>query len=103
AQQGSCAEGGAQPVAACPPDGRTLLFARAGQFLRMPADGGEARALTKHSTAVAAPSWSPDGASVYFTASDPLTGDERERDRVRDDVYAFDENYKLRQLWKIAV
>src|SRR5262249_13831355 len=66
-------------------------------------DGGEARALTKHSTAVAAPSWSPDGASVYFTASDPLTGDERERDRVRDDVYAFDENYKLRQLWKIAV
>src|SRR5262245_17152633 len=103
AQQLTFAEGGDQPVVRWSPDGRALLFARAGQFLLMPADGGEARALTKHSTAVAAPSWSPDGASVYFTASDPLTGDERERDRVRDDVYAFDENYKLRQLWKIAV
>src|SRR5262249_54970917 len=40
---------------------------------------------------------------VYFTAADARTSEERERDRLRDDVYAFDENYKLRQLWKIVV
>ena len=29
--------------------------------------------------------------------------EERERDRLRDDVYAFEENYKQRQLWKVIV
>ena len=37
------------------------------------------------------------------SAGDPRTSEERERDRVRDDVYAFDENFKQRHLWKIAV
>ena len=102
-QQLTFTDGGDQPVVRWSPDGRTLLFARAGQFMLMPADGGEARALTSHPTAVAAPTWSPDGTAVYFTAPDPRTSDERERDRLRDDVYAFDENYKPRQLWKIVV
>jgi dipeptidyl aminopeptidase/acylaminoacyl peptidase len=102
-QQLTFSDGGDQPVVRWSPDGKTLLFARAGQFMLMPADGGEARPLTNHSTGVASPTWSPDGAAVYFTASDARTSDERDRDRLRDDVYAFDENYKLRQLWKIVV
>src|SRR5262249_15433571 len=102
-QQLTFGEGGDQPIVRWSPDGRTLLFARAGQFLLMPADGGEARALTSHPTSVATPTFSPDGANVYFTAADPRTAEERDRDRLRDDVYAYDENYKLRQLWKIAV
>jgi dipeptidyl aminopeptidase/acylaminoacyl peptidase len=40
---------------------------------------------------------------VYFLASDPPTSDERERDRLSGEVYAYDENFKQRQLWKVAV
>jgi dipeptidyl aminopeptidase/acylaminoacyl peptidase len=79
---------------------------RDGQLWMLPADGGEPRALTKHATSVSAasaPTWSPDGTLVYFLASDPRTAEERDRDRVRDDVYGFDENYKQRHLWKILV
>jgi dipeptidyl aminopeptidase/acylaminoacyl peptidase len=99
-------EAGDIPVARWSPDGKTLLFMRDGQLWMMPADGGEARALTKHATSVStasAPAWSRDGALVYFLASDPRTPEERERDRLRDDVYAFDETFKQRQLWKIVV
>jgi dipeptidyl aminopeptidase/acylaminoacyl peptidase len=96
-------EAGDQPVARWSPDSKTILFMRDGQFMLLPADGGEPRALTRHATSVSAPTWAPDGAAVYFVAADARTSDERERDRVRDDVYAFDENYKLRQLWKVVV
>ncbi|HXI30986.1 MAG TPA: S9 family peptidase, partial [Vicinamibacterales bacterium] len=102
-QQLTFTETGDQPLVRWSPDSKTLLFGRDGQFMLMPADGGEARVLTKHATSVTSPTWSPDGTAVYFTAAEPRTSEERERDRVRDDVYAFDENYKLRQLWKIVV
>ena len=85
------------------PDGKTLLFLRGGQIQLIPADGGEPRALTRHATSPSAPFWSPDGTVVYFLASDAPTSDDRERDRLRDDVYAFDENYKQRHLWKVIV
>jgi len=85
------------------PDGRTILFHRDGQLFVMPADGGEPKSLTKHATAVTLPTWSTDGKSVYFLASDARTADERERDRTRNDVYAYEENYKQRQLWSIDV
>ena len=85
------------------PDGKTLLFSRGGQIQLIPADGGEPRALTHHATPPSSPNWSPDGTAVYFLASDPPTNDERERERLRDDVYAFEENYKHQQLWKVIV
>ena len=92
------------------PDGKTLLFLREGQIWLLAADGGEARALTRHSTSVSvtaavgsAPSWTPDGSAVYFLAADPQTNDERERIRNKDDVFAYEENYKQRQLWKVVV
>src|SRR5476649_2073656 len=85
------------------PDGKTLLFMRDGQIWLLPADGGEPRALTKHATNVSQPAWTPDGATVYFLASDPQTPDERERTRLRDDVRGFEEDYKQRRLWKIVV
>ena len=96
-------EGGDIPVVRWSPDGKTILFMRDGQFWLLPAGGGEPRALTKHTSSPGAPSWSPDGAVVYFIASDPPTADERERSRLRDDVFGFDENYKQRQLWKVVV
>src|SRR5262245_11392427 len=85
------------------PDGRTILFHRDGQLFTMPIDGGEPKALTRHATGVSFPTWTPDGSAVYFLATDARTSDERERDRVRDDVYGYDENYKHRHLWKITV
>jgi dipeptidyl aminopeptidase/acylaminoacyl peptidase len=85
------------------PDGRTILFHRDGQFLTMPADGGEPKALTKHATGVSFPTWTPDASAVYFLAADARTADERERDRLRDDVFAYDETYKQRQLWRVTV
>lgn len=101
-------EGGDIPVARWSPDGKTLLFLREGQISLLPADGGESRVLTRHATSVSAapavtPTWSPDGAIVYFVAADPATADERERNRARDDVFAVDENYKQRHIWKIVV
>jgi dipeptidyl aminopeptidase/acylaminoacyl peptidase len=88
------------------PDGQSLVFWRDGQLYLLPADGGEARQLTYHATSVNAaipPAWTPDGSAVYFTASDPRTAEERERQRVRDDVYALDESFKQRHLWKVTV
>jgi len=92
------------------PDGNTIMFVRASggppQVWLMPADGGEPSALTHHGTAVyplTPPMWSPDGKIIYFVASDAPTAEERERDRVKDDVFAFEENFKQRHLWRVTV
>jgi dipeptidyl aminopeptidase/acylaminoacyl peptidase len=89
------------------PDGKSLVFWRDGQLHLLPADGGEARQLTRHDPGVnpgIPPAWTPDGSAVYFTASDPRSPEERDRDRVRDDVYALDETtFKQRHLWKVTV
>ena len=47
--------------------------------------------------------WSPDGAVVYFVAADPETDVERERQRTRDDITAFEQNVKPRHLWRVTV
>ena len=85
------------------PDGKTLLFLRAGQMSLLPSAGGEARVLSRHATGVSSPTFTPDGTAIYFLAFDPPAAEERERTRLRDDVYAYDEDYKQRHLWKIAV
>ncbi len=91
------------PVLRWSPDSKTILFLRDGQFWLLAADGGEARVLTKHATTPSSPAWSPDGTLVYFIAADAPSADERERTRLRDDVSAYDETFKQRQLWKIVV
>lgn len=65
--------------------------------------GGEAKQLTKHVTSVSNIQWSPDGLSIYFLASDPKTKEEKEKDKIKDDVITFDENYKQRHLWRISL
>jgi len=91
------------------PDGKSIAFAakrgsnESAQIYLLPIDGGEARQLTTHATAVSELEWSPDGTAIYFTASDPKPAEEKAREKVRDDVYAFDENYQQTHLWKAAV
>jgi dipeptidyl aminopeptidase/acylaminoacyl peptidase len=88
------------------PDGRAIAFlARrdtdsANQIYLLQTEGGEARRITNHGTAVSSVTWAPDGKSLYFLASDAKSAEERERDRLQDDVYAFEEtNFKHRHLW----
>jgi dipeptidyl aminopeptidase/acylaminoacyl peptidase len=91
------------------PDGATIAFlARRGdsennQLFLLSNDGGEARSLSKHATAVSSPSWAPDGTAIYFLASDAKTEAEVDREKTKDDVFAFDENFEQQHLLKIAV
>jgi dipeptidyl aminopeptidase/acylaminoacyl peptidase len=91
------------------PDGRTIAFiTKRGdnefdQIYLLPRDGGEARPLTSHASAVSRISWSPDATTIFFTAPDPKSAEEKTREKVRDDTYAFEENYKQTHLWKVTV
>jgi dipeptidyl aminopeptidase/acylaminoacyl peptidase len=89
------------------PDGRTIAFLarrdsdQNNQIYLLDIDGGEARRLTNHPTAPGSLTWAPDGKTIYFVAADAKSADEREKDRVQDDVYAFEENnFKQRHVWK---
>ncbi|HXD74206.1 MAG TPA: LpqB family beta-propeller domain-containing protein, partial [Vicinamibacterales bacterium] len=88
------------------PDGSSIAYLRGGQVWVVPAKGGAARAITKHATGITnnpGPSWSPDGTTIYFVAGDPQTPEERERERVKDDLVKFEENYRMRHLWSVDV
>ncbi|MFA5911794.1 MAG: S9 family peptidase [Vicinamibacterales bacterium] len=88
------------------PDGESIAFTTRrdpdtnNQIYVLRADGGEARRLTNHATAPGNLTWAPDGKTIYFTAPDAKSADEKEKDRLLDDVYAFEENnFKQRHLW----
>lgn len=92
------------------PDGRSIAFITRrdpdahNQIYLLSVDGGEARRLTSHPTAPASLQWAPDGKSIYFLAADDKSAEEKEKDRLRDDVYAFEENnYKQRHLWTTSL
>ena len=91
------------------PDGRWVSFTRpAGegdgrrrQLFLLPVDGGEAAQLTKHVTAVGSYRWSPDGASIFFLASDSLPDDLEKERKNGDDAIFIDEgpNGQTRGSW----
>src|SRR5687768_15782654 len=88
------------------PDSKSIAFTarRDGdtnnQIYVLHAEGGEARRVTNHPTAAGSPAWAPDGKAIYFAASDAKSAEERERDRLQDDVFTFEENnFKQRHLW----
>jgi dipeptidyl aminopeptidase/acylaminoacyl peptidase len=91
------------------PDGKTIAFtAKRGdnefaQIHLLPIDGGEARQLTTHASAVSDITWAPDGSALYFSAAEAKTAEDKAREKARDDVYAYDENYKHTHLWKVTV
>ncbi len=65
--------------------------------------GGEAFLLTKHKTSVQNIQWAPDGKSIYFTAPEAKSSDELKKEKLKDDVFAYDENYKHVHLWKMQL
>ncbi|HEV8208476.1 MAG TPA: hypothetical protein VGP77_00080, partial [Vicinamibacterales bacterium] len=91
------------------PDGRTIAFtAKRGddefaQIYLLPVDGGEARQLTTHASAVSELTWAPDGSAIYFKAPEAKTADEKAREKARDDVYLYDENFKHTHVWKVTL
>lgn len=91
------------------PDGKTIAFVAkrpgvdARQVYTLAVSGGEASALTSHDTDVSRITWTPDGAAIYFLASDAKSAEEKAKEKVKDDVYAYDENFKQKHLWKVAV
>jgi dipeptidyl aminopeptidase/acylaminoacyl peptidase len=93
------------------PDGKTIaLVAKRGtepdavsQIFLLSNAGGEARPITSHATAVSNITWSPDGALLYFRASDPKSDELKAREKVKDDVFMFDEDYQQQHLWNVSV
>jgi Tol biopolymer transport system component len=88
------------------PDGKTIAFTARrdpdtnNQIYLLEADGGEARRLTNHGAAPSDLTWAPDGKAIWFAANDAKSADEKEKDRLQDDVYTFEEtNFKQRHLW----
>ena len=91
------------------PDGSLIAFVadrgddEADQIYVLDTRGGEARRLTEHPTAVSSIAWSPDGDGLFFLAFDDKTEEQKEREEAGDDVYAFDENYRQRHLWRVSL
>jgi dipeptidyl aminopeptidase/acylaminoacyl peptidase len=91
------------------PDGMTIaLLTRRGndeatQIYLLPSAGGEARRLTTHPTAVTNITWAPDSTTIYFIAEDAKSAEQQARDKAKDDVFAFDENYQQQHLWSISL
>lgn len=91
------------------PDGKYISFitqrkpAKENQIYLIRNIGGEARQLTNHETPVKSVQWSPDAQSLYFLASDPKSKEEKHNDKVKNDLYALDENYKHTHLWRIGL
>jgi dipeptidyl aminopeptidase/acylaminoacyl peptidase len=69
------------------------------QVFIMHTDGGEAWQATKHESAVSSFSISPDGRTLLLLAQEPLTADERRRQRDRDDAEVVDESFRWSHLW----
>jgi len=91
------------------PDGTRVAFlsdrdeGRPTQLHLLSMAGGEAAPLTRHATSVGSIQWSPDGAWIYFIAADERPADEKAKVEQRDDVFAYDEDYQQRHLWRVAV
>src|SRR6185503_750007 len=75
----------------------------AAQVYFMYTDGGEAWAATKHETAITSFSISPDGKKILFTAQDPLSPEDRRRQRERDDAVVVDESFRWTHLWAFDI
>ena len=90
------------------PDGMRVAFlAKRGedsetQIHMMRNRGGEASPLTEHGSSVRSIQFSPDGRHIYFTAPNAKTPEEKKKDKLADDVFAFDEDYKQHHLFRVA-
>ncbi len=91
------------------PDGSMIAFIaqrdddKRSQLYTIPNDGGEAVRLGTHPTSVSRIAWSPDGKWIYYTAPEDKTAEEKAREKIKDNVFRYDEEQKHSHLWRIAV
>ena len=91
------------------PDGSRIAFTadrsddEPTQIHLLRAAGGEAEQLTEHATSVSSIAWSRDGTWIYFQASDEKTDEQKAKDKAKDDVFAYDENFQQRHLWRVNI
>jgi dipeptidyl aminopeptidase/acylaminoacyl peptidase len=91
------------------PDGRQIAFiARRGdndesQIFLLNASGGEAQQVTSHATSPSDITWSLDGSALFFIAPEAKSAEQQEREKLKDDVYSFDEDFQQKQLWTLDV
>ena len=89
------------------PDSSTLAFAsdrdEKRQIYLINPRGGEARKLTSAEDGVGGFKWSPDGASIAFTSTDPKTDADKEREKKFGEFDVIGEGYRMSHLWVIDV
>ena len=91
------------------PEGTTIAFTskRDGdeqtQVYLLNNSGGEARRLFEHKPGVSNIAWSPDGTSILFVAPDPEPKADRKRKQAKDDVFAFEEEFRQKHLWQFQI
>jgi dipeptidyl aminopeptidase/acylaminoacyl peptidase len=93
------------------PDGKTLAFISkrgtepdaVAQVHVLSTGGGEAWQVTNHPTAVSNIQWSHDGNTIYFRAPDAKSEEQKTREKLKDDVFMFDEDFQQQHLWSVTV
>jgi dipeptidyl aminopeptidase/acylaminoacyl peptidase len=73
------------------------------QIFFMSADGGEAWQVTQHEESIRSFEIAPDGESVLFLAQDPLSKEEKEARKKKDDEIVVDEDFRMTHLWHFDI
>lgn len=89
------------------PDGKTIAFLsdreEVHQIYLIPADGGEAIALTRGKQEIQNLEWSPDGKQIAFLAAEAKTDAEEKKEKDKDDAKSIDRDEKRTFLWVFEV
>jgi dipeptidyl aminopeptidase/acylaminoacyl peptidase len=85
------------------PDGLTIAFLsdREGkmQVFTLHAFGGEAEKLTDHDESVSSFEWRPNGKAILFLALEPLSEQQKEEQKNKEDQIVVDDNLRPQHLW----
>lgn len=95
------------------PDGKKFAFLSSrgeksddtggNQIFFMSADGGEAWQVTHHEESIRSFVISPDGKNLLFLARDPLSEEEKEARKKKDDAVVVDEDFRMSHLWHFDI
>lgn len=89
------------------PDSRSIAFLSSrteeAQVWVMRLMGGEPIQITNAKSGVSQFVWSPDGTSIAYTMTDPLTKEEERKLKEKEDVILVDKNFKYNHLYTTSV